>query len=207
MSDNSLPLALTLIVGKGGYGKSTFAYAYLLNAPAACRFIFDDRGRAATQLNLRPAYTSAELEAALAGRWVIFNPSRMFPGNYKDAFRFFCQWTYAAARRGPGKKFLLVDEVWQWQERDRIPVELDLCVRTGREENLEFVCCTQTPGEVNYSITGQSTELVCFRLDEPRELACVRRLGGDPDAVQALPRGSFISYNRDSGARLVGRVF
>ena len=110
----------------------------------------------------------------------------------------------SGVRRGPGKKLVLVDEIWQWQERGEIPVELDMLVRTGREENIELVCATQTPGEVNYSITGQSTELVCFHLDDPRELQWVRRLGGDPDAVRALPRFRWIAWNRETGVRLDG---
>ena len=31
--------------------------------------------------------------------------------------------------------------------------------------------------------------------------------GADPDAVTALPKGSFIAYNCDSGGSLVGRIF
>jgi len=41
---------------------------------------------------------------------------------------------------------------------------LSLAVQTGREENLELVTATQLPHKINASITGQSTELVCFRL-------------------------------------------
>jgi hypothetical protein len=111
-------------------------------------------------------------------RWVLFNPARMFLGDYKSAFRFFCKWVNDCAKRGPGKKLFLVDEVWQWQERDRIPTELDLVVRASREEHIELVCATQTPGDVSYSICGQSTELVCFHLDEPRRAGLHPATGG-----------------------------
>jgi hypothetical protein len=33
------------------------------------------------------------------------------------------------------------------------------------------------------------------------------KLGADRDAVAALPPGSFVSWNRMSGATLAGRVF
>jgi hypothetical protein len=207
MADYTLPPANTLIVGMTGSGKTTFALRYLLNAPAACRFIFDDQGKAATRLRLRPVYTAAELEIALATRWVVFNPHRMFPGDTKQAFRFFCQWVYDVSQRGPGKKLLLVDEVWQWQDNNQIPRELALCAQTGREEHIELVLATQLPHKVNAAITGQSTELVCFRVDERLALQCVRDLRGDPEAVQALPMGHFIAYNRLSGGRLSGKVF
>lgn len=207
MADYTLPPALTLIVGMTGSGKTTFALRYLLNANVACRFIFDDLGRAAVRLRLKPVYTSAELEAALAGRWVVFNPHRMFPGDTKNGFRFFCRWTYDVSRRGPGKKLFLADEVWQWQTNNVIPSELALVVQTGREENLELVCATQLPHRVNASITGQATELVCFRLQERLALDCVQGLGADRDCVAGLPLGSFSSLNRMSAATLAGRLF
>jgi hypothetical protein len=45
------------------------------------------------------------------------------------------------------------------------------------------------------------------RLDERLTLNEVKDLGGDPDAVRALPLGSFIAWNRLSGGNLSGRVF
>ena len=207
MSDFTLPPANTRIVGMTGSGKSTFALHYLRAANVACRFIFDDLGRAATRLGVTPAATAKQCEAALASRWVVFNPHRMFPGDIKNAFRWFCHWVYHVSRRGPGKKLLLVDEIWQWQDNNGIPKELSLCVQTGREENLELVCATQLPHKVNASVTGQSTELVCFRLNEPLALKRVADLGADAAAVAALPLGSFISYNRLSGGGEAGRVF
>jgi len=207
VADYTLPPANTVIVGMTGSGKTTFALRYLLNSPAACRFIFDDLGRAATRLRIRPAFTAIEVENALATRWVVFNPHRMFPGDTKSAFRWFCHWVCGASGRGLGKKLLLMDEVWQWQDNMQLPRELALCVQTGREENLELVCATQLPHKVNASITGQSTELVCFRLSEPLALSRVAELGADRGAVSALPLGSFVSWNRLSGGKLAGKVF
>jgi len=207
MSDYTLPPACTVIVGMTGSGKTTFAFRALLNTPAACRFIFDDYGQAAARLNLPHASTSDELESALESRYVLFNPHRMFPGQVESAFRFFCQWAYDCSRRSPGKKILLVDEVWRFQSNNQIPRELATVAQTGRAENLELMVATQLPHKVHASITGQSTELVCFRLDEPLALDRVREMGADPDAVRTLPLGSFIAINRLSRATLFGKVF
>ena len=49
--------------------------------------------------------------------------------------------------------------------------------------------------------------MVCFRVNEPLALDKVQELGGDRNAVQALPLGSFISWNRLSLGRLEGKVF
>ena len=207
MSDFTLPPANTLVVGMTGSGKSTFALHYLKAANVACRFIFDDLGRAATRLGVTPAVTAAQCEAALSSRWCVFNPHRMFPGDTRSAFRWFCHWCYHVSGRGPGKKLLLVDEVWQWQDNFGIPRELSLVVQTGREENLELVSCTQLPHKVNASVTGQCTELVCFRVQEPLALRRVAELGADPAVVEKLPPGQFIAYNRMSGGKLADRVF
>ena len=65
---------------------------------------------------------------------------------------------------------------------------------------------TQLPHKIHASITGQSTELVCFRLDEPLALDKVEELGADRTTVQALPLGSFIAWNRLTRSRLAGKV-
>jgi hypothetical protein len=88
-----------------------------------------------------------------------------------------------------------------------IPRELSCCVQLGVEENLELVSATQLPHKVHASITGQSTEQVCFRLDEGLALDAVQELGADRGTVQGLPLGSFVSWNRLSRARLAGKVF
>lgn len=207
MSDYTLPPCSTLVAGMHGSGKTTWALRYLLNVPAACRFVFDDLGQVAARLQISHASTSSELEAALATRWVVFNPHRMFPGDAAAAFKFFCQWVFDVSRRGPGKKVLLVDEVWRWCSPTAIPKELAQVSQMGRAENLELVTATQRPHRINDSIRGGSTELVCFRLDERLALDEVKDLGGDPDAVRALPLGSFIAWNRLSGGKLTGRVF
>lgn len=207
MSDYTLPPCSTLLCGMTGSGKTTFALRYLLNVSAACRFVFDDLGQCAARLKLPHAGTAAELEAALATRWVIFNPHRMFPGDVEGAFRFFCQWAYDCARRGPGKKVLMVDELWKFCTPNQIPRELATVAQTGRVENLELLTATQLPHKITASITGQATELVCFRLDEALALDKVEELGADRAAVQGLPLGSFIAWNRLSRARLDGKVF
>ena len=63
----------------------------------------------------------------------------MFPGETKQAFRWVCAWVYDVARRGPGKKFFHVDELWQWCADEALPRELALVANTGREEHIELV--------------------------------------------------------------------
>lgn len=199
--------AHTLVVGMTGSGKTSFTIRYLLNVTCACRFLFDDGGRFSRRLGVKPACTAREVEAALASRWVIFNPVRMFPDDYAAGFAWFCQWVFDCAGRGPGLKVLTVDELWQWADSRTIPRQLRLCTQAGRERGVQLFTATQEPQRVNSSIVGQSAELVCFRLQEPKAWACVKDLGADVDRVSQLPLGSFVAYNRLSGAELAGKLF
>lgn len=199
-----------LIVGMTRSGKTTYTLRYLLNCKAACRFIFDDlpgQKSFAQKLGIRACYTAKECEAALATRWVVFSPSRMFPDDYAAAFAWFCEWVFNCAQRGPGLKVLVVDELWQWADARQVPRQLRRCTQAGAEYGIQLFTSTQEPHRVNSSIVGQATELVCFRLQEPKAWDYIASLGADARKVAALPRGSFISYDRQAGTQLAGRLF
>ena len=66
---------------------------------------------------------------------------------------------------------------------------------------------TQYPRDYHTDLRGAVTEWVCFNTEEPAELDSVRPYFAGVDRVAALPRGSFIAYNRDSGAELAGKLF
>lgn len=140
-------------------------------------------------------------------RWVAFNPVRMFPGDTKAAFRWFCHWVFNCAQRGPGEKIIYIPEVWRHCTADSIPAELALIAQAGRELGIHLVVDTQRPEMVNPSITGASTELVCFKLQSPEALRSVEKLGADKQFVAGLPPGTFQAYNRLSGGTLRGKYF
>jgi hypothetical protein len=200
--------AVTLIAGRSGSGKSTFAIRYLLNAPGmACRFVFDPRGEFSQRLRVRPATTARELEDALAGQWVIFDPTRCFHSDVPKAFRFFCQWAFAVSGRGRGQKVMLVDEVWKYCSPQSIPLELAVCVQEGRKVGLDLMFCTQRPNQLNESITNETTEAVCFALGGFNALKTMEGLDVPLEISSHLPNGQFFAVNRDTGNTLSGRVF
>jgi hypothetical protein len=207
-TDYSNPARITLIVGQGSSGKTTFALRYLLNGNFACRFIFDDRGQAADRLNLKRCGTAKECEAALASRWVCFNPLVMFPGeNLKAGFRWFCSWAFHTSKRGPGAKVLFADELWQWCDHLTIPAELENVARTGRVHGLELITATHSPRDYHRDLRRLVTEWICFNTVEPADLDAIRPYFPRVDQAATLPRGAFLAYNRDSGGQLSGRLF
>jgi hypothetical protein len=140
-------------------------------------------------------------------RWVVFNPFVMFGQDLKSAFRWFCHWVFEVSRRGPGRKILFVDELWRFVDAQSLPAELEKVACMGRVENLELLTATQHPRDYHRDLRAEVTEWVCFSMNEPGELDAVRPYFRGVDRVADLPRGSFIAYNRESGAKLAGRLF
>ena len=222
MPDYTQELQNTTVVGMSGSGKTTLVISYLLNvAPEpACRFIFDDEGRTAPRLKLKPCYTLNELESSLPGRWSVFNPLRMFPPREGDrslldakrrAFRWWCGWVFETCRSGPGVKIISIPEIWRLCTPDSIPPEFAMFTQMGRELGTHVICDTQRPELVNESVLGQTTELICFKLSPtaPEALRTVRKLAPHLPAIEKpeWPKGQFWSWNVLSGATFTGRVF
>ncbi|MCU0783717.1 MAG: KAP family NTPase [Verrucomicrobia bacterium] len=214
MTDYTLPPQLTLVAGMTGSGKTTFVNAYLkAERAAACRFIFDDLNRMWPRLAIPACYTLAQLEASLPSRWIAFNPLKLFPGDTKAALKWWCRWVFHCASRGPGKKMVVIPEVWRHCNPDTIPAELALLAQAGRELNVELIVDTQRPELVNGSITGAATELVCFKLIAGEALRAVEKLWADAGVacdrgkISALSLGQFLALNRLTGGTLAGRVF
>jgi hypothetical protein len=211
VSDYTLDSHLTTIVGVSGSGKSTAAFRYLLNCPAACRFIWDDQGQASARLKIPHASTASELDRALSTRWVLFNPHRMFPGQAEKGFAFFCEWAFAMSQSGRGKKLFMADEIWRYQDRDKIPMGLAKIAQMGRAENLELVSVTQRPHLISDSIMGETTELICFLLTDSVRLRKVQSMGAGEaltSEIGRLPKGAFVSFNPQNMGQLGrGRIF
>lgn len=208
MPDYTIPLVLTLVFGQGSSGKTTFCFRYLLNARGvACRFIFDDRGQAAARLGLKPCNNLAQCEEALSTGWVCFNPIPMFGGKLEEAVRWFAAWCFAVSARGPGRKILFIDEMWQHMDGRTVPEEIENVARTGRTEGLELLTATHAPRDYHRDIRRLVTEWVCFNTVEPGDLDAVRPYFPGVDRCATLPPGQFIAYSRENRTELTGKVF
>ena len=217
MSDYSLQPQHTAVFGMTGSGKTTFVIRYLLNDDsAACRFIFDDLNLMAPRLKLPLCCTPDDLEASLPTRWSAFNPIKILPqfgGDMKKAFRWWLRWVNHVAARGPGKKMVVIPEVWRHCNPDSVPSELALLAQAGRELNVEIIVDTQRPEMLNGSLTASLTEIILFRQMSPDARRATEKLlletgaGFDAEQLRSLPLGSFVGFNRLSGASLAGKVF
>jgi glycine cleavage system aminomethyltransferase T len=75
-----------------------------------------------------------------------------------------------------------------------MPRNFRLCCQAGREYGIQLLLDTQEPHRVNFSVIGQTTELVCFRLQEPKAWDCIRALGADVERVKGLPPNCLVIW-------------
>ena len=194
------------VFGVSGSGKTTFALRLLVGREYVARFVFDWDGQVAARLALPPAHSRSDCETALATGFVLFDPNREWPGRHSEAFSWFCGWAFEASGRGPGRKILVVDEVWRYLDNWRIPEPLQACVQTGRVRGLDLLFATQRPNRLNETLSGELTESVCFRIGGERSLKVLEGLGFETEEVSSLPLGAFVSVDAD-GHELRGRLF
>lgn len=226
MQDFSLESTSTLIFGRKGTGKTSFALRFLVNKaieqplnerPAGTIFIFDYKLEASMRLGIPAVGTEHGCEQALQNRIVIFNPRAMFlplegenfEGVDRRAFRWFCQWVFSVAQRGPGTKLFYVDELRRLipSRSDLIPLEVDQIFREGRTVGIETLMSTQYPRDFSKTIREEVSEWVCFNINEPDNLDAVRPYFPGVDEVAMLGKGEFIAFNRDSRTKMRGKLF
>ena len=216
MPDFTLQPHHAVLVGMTGCGKTTFVNQLLLNDDAAaCRFIYDDLNRMWPRLKRPPCYTPDQLKDSVATRWSCFVSAKLlwkFDGDPKAVFKWWLRWVWDCAHGGPGKKIVVIPEVWRHCNADTIPMELALMAQAGRELGIELVCDTQRPELLNGSLVGSATELVCFRQGSPEAIRATRKIlensgGSYREDLSALPMGAFVGFNLISGGSLAGRVF
>lgn len=213
MSDYSNPLRVTLVFGQGSSGKTTFGLLYVirraeLEGPWSCAFIFDQNGQISQRLKLPHVGTARECVAALATRWVCFNPYRMFdPDKLETAFDWFCRWSFEACQRGPGRKILFCDDSWEFSAARNLTKDLARVVKLGRFHHLEYFGVTHRPQEYNITIRSLVTEWVAFNTVERADLEAVADYWPGVEKAATLPPGTFIAYNRNTRAELSGRLW
>lgn len=198
--------SVTLVCGGSGTGKTSFALRYLVNTNAT-RFIFDADGEFSGRLGLRAGETVAALNLQLGYAWILFDPSHLFPGQTAEALAFFADWTWAVAEKLPGRKILVVDELYRYSDSYRIPVELSTILENGRKRGVEFLTMCHRPNAVHGVVMNQLTEIVAFQLIDTNALDRLTAVGMNTDGIAGLARGQWLAQNLQSGGRQTGKLF
>lgn len=200
---------VSLITGRSGAGKTTFALRYLVAEKSLqCRFLFDPEGEYSAKLKLPPVETVEEFPFAVEDGFVCFCPHTLFPGNLSGAFAWFCDYVFHASTALPGRKLMLVDEAWKYCSPNSIPQTLANVLQTGRKRGLESMFATQRPNKLNESILNEVTELVYFSLQGRNAIKILAdTYDVDPEDVQALDLGQYVSFSINSGEERRGAMW
>ena len=199
----------TVVAGVSGSGKTTFALRYLVARPDfTVRFLFQEPKRDFTErLKLPDAETQGELDMAVEDGFCIFHPGTMFAGDWNAALEWFTEWSYGVASQLPGRKILMVDEMWKHCSPHKVPRGILRWVNDGRSYGCETLFASTQPNKLNETLLNGATELVCFRLQGKNALASVEGLGMDEAELSALPPGAFAARNCETGGELRGRLW
>lgn len=200
------PSTKILVTGKSGSGKTTYGLRVLSNARYDYRFVFDGESELASRLRLKPCRSPDALMTSLSGRWVLFDPVPAF-ASPAQGLAFFCEWSFQMCARLPGRKLIMIDELWKYTNANTVPKELELVVFTGRRVGLDCLFLSQRPNRIHNSIRDALSEIVCFRLQDKNSLEFVRENGFDDGAIRELAPGQFVAMGLDNGAVETGRVF
>ncbi len=192
---------VVLVVGKSGSGKSSYAVNYLGNAKFTVRFIFDPRHEYAERFQRRACRVAAELSAAIATGWVIFDPHVLFPGDPQRAFEMFCEWAWTVSEKLPGQKILFADEVWKHCSPNHLPRPLAMILMDGRKNGIGMLLTTHSPNRLNAAITGEATEIVGFALTGELKIGYLEKNCDEFPASELtqLPPLHYIAQNCESG--------
>lgn len=202
-------IVVTLIAGSSGSGKTTMAIRNLVSdRKLTTRFIFDNRSEFSQRLGLPNAETPEEMTMATEDGFCLFAPGAMFPGNPASALRYFCKFAFDTSFHLPGRKLLLIDEVWKFCNPNSIPQELSECIQEGRKHGLEMMFLTQRPNRLNEAILNEVTELICFNMRGENARECLEESGINPAEIIAFEKGQFVAINTENGgAELRGNIF
>jgi len=204
--------AVTLIIGKSGCGKTSFAKSFLRRRQSSVTlFIFDWKvngpggGEFSKRMGLPPLSTKTHLSYGIGQRCACWNPHVLFPGRLQDAFRFFLAFTYAHAKSLPGEKLLVIDELHLFCGPASCPPQLSTVVETGRASRLASVFLAQQPQTLPGAVTNQVTEAVVFKQTNPNARQRLAEMGMEnAERSKSLPRFHYIATNLDSGGELCG---
>lgn len=196
-----------LVVGPSSSGKSSWAEVFL-RGWRGMAWAFDHKTEFAKRCKLRQVSHLSELETALPGGRIAFNPHVDFEGRTADAFNLFAAVCSSAAKRLEGEKLFVVDELQDWigAGRYELPASVARILESGRGYHLSTLALSQAGNLVNARLRQQFSEVVAFGQRDTRAFMFLADCGFNVEAVKSLGKLAFIHRNLDTGAESFGRL-
>lgn len=195
-----------LLTGQSGSGKTTLACELLRRKPADVRFIFDHVGNVASRLGIEPVYEPELVPHLIPSGWVVFDPSRKFPGDFQKAAEWFADVAFYASHKLDGYKLWFCDELQFFTPRGFAPKPFRRIFEAGRNYGLHGMIVSQAPGQIPVDIRQQFTEVVTFHHSDPTILDRLGEWGFDREAVCGLQKFEFVARAVQRGVESRGKV-
>lgn len=173
--------------------------------------MYDHKLEIAPRIGVKPCLTFEELQGAIEtkSRFVVFQPPIEFEADTVGGFEFFSDFAFAIAKCEQGVKLFFSDELQMFTDGDSIPYYLAAIVENGRIYEFDFLGASQMPQQIGPRLRNQMTEIVSFRLNEPRCFIWLSDLGwqeNEIDTVRRLPRFQYISRDQMTGKTFSGKL-
>lgn len=202
------PNSRTVLIGKTGSGKTTFARLLLTRF---YRFVIVYDVKAMMKQSEWPDFVFVEKiddlerlgdQRDLFGR--VVNPKIIYQpvfsevpdgGDLDSAERFF---RYVYERKNT---VLFIDEVYGVTVGRKIPYWYKAILTRGRERKITLISATQRPKEIPVFILSESENYVVFSLQMPQDIELLERIKGiDAGAIKALDKFEFLIANEFDAA-------
>ena len=204
--------------GVRGTGKSTLFCQILRNHPCDHLLVFDHQGEFADRLGCFSCFTWEDCDRAwAAGKAVLFDPRKLYPGERPDpkgkampwgraeAFLEWSRWTWKRINEDPFRT-----KLWAWDESgNSVPSHggynghpARLIVEEGRVRGCDLLWATQQTNQANNQLRNQATDVFAFRHADTTAAGWLIEKGWKFEDLARLPDGSFL-YKTDRDSRIV----
>ena len=186
---------IILIFGIQGYGKTQFCKQFLENYSRVV--VWDNKGE---YQNVIRFTNIVDLDNYLLGK------DRFRVGYYPQVgvcnvhgFEAFCEYIHSRIKENNWYDTLfIVEEIWKVCPGKDIPDFFDSIVRMGRNERLHVVCISQRAFDMPTTLRSQSSWVITFRQEEPRDLDYLRVKSRLLLEANTLDIGEYLEYKPGS---------
>ncbi len=195
-----------LITGTSGSGKTTLAARLVKSEAARLKFIYDHQGEFSARFNVPPVFDLQPLiEKTGKGGYVVFDPSKLFPGKSSEGLAFFADFVFAVSQQMNGRKILFCDELQLLTSNNAEPAELLAVLDAGRRYQLDFISISQAPNRIHNGVRNQLTKVYTFRQSDANAIKYLEENSFDPEAVRNLQQFDYLWRDLRTGETGAGR--
>lgn len=199
------PSVKGVIVGVSGLGKSTLFEKLINRETADWIFLYDHKGGDLARRFGPSCFNLEQLVAATdRGGFVIFDPSKLFPGKPEKGFEFFCNFAWTVGRELKGVKIFGSDELDALIDPRNAPDDFLQMLDQGRTYQFNIYMIAQAMNTLHNLVRKQFTEIFAFRQGDSNGEAWLVGKGFDDAELQRLRPGEWLYANTNTGHRARG---